>query len=152
MPPSIHDNFLVSYEVHCKDRIIILQTEYDYENLPYEATAVVFRGVQGYRFEDDAFGNIIYGLDEVPVSQIIQEHSSEIAESYHMSGAPGPWAANLDTAVEFLEGQGAKGFILSSSYGLSGWILAKEVSIHPTSNGVDRRIAPNRPSSANFPL
>jgi|GEM_PF-890256 hypothetical protein len=134
MELSIHDNYLISYEVRCKDREIILQTEYDYESLPYEVTEVVFRGVQGYKFENDAFGNIIYGLDEIPVGQIIQEYRAEITESYRMSGAPGPWASDLDSAVAVLEGQGAKGFILSSSYGISGWIIAREVSIHPALN------------------
>jgi hypothetical protein len=130
MPPSIHDNFLVSYEVRCKERTITLCTEYDYEDRPKELTNVVFIGVQGYRFEDDAFGNIIYGLDEVPVEQILEEHRAQIAESYHMAGAPGPWAANLESAAAFLTAQGSKGFVLSSSYGLSGWVIAKEVSIH----------------------
>jgi hypothetical protein len=108
MPPSIHDNFLVSYEVRCKERTITLRTEYNYEDRPQEFTNVVFTGVQGYRFEDDAFGNIIYGLDEVPVEQILEEHHAQIAESYHMAGAPGPWAANLESAAAFLTAQGAR--------------------------------------------
>lgn len=131
MSPSIHDNYLVAYEVRCKDRVIILHTEFDYKNLPFEATDVVFSGVQGYRFENDAFGNIIYGIEEIPVEQLIQEHRAEIAESCRMAGAPGPWAANLDTAATLLKEQGAKGFILSSSFGLSGWVIAKDISIQP---------------------
>lgn len=129
MPPSIHDNFLVAYEVRCKERTITLRTEYDYEGARKEFTNIVFTGVQGYRFEDDAFGNIIYGLDEIPVEQVLEKHRAQIAESYHMAGAPGPWAANLETAAAFLTAQGVKGFILSSSWGLSGWVIAKEVSI-----------------------
>jgi hypothetical protein len=129
MTRSIHDNFLVAYEVQCKERTITLRTEYDYEGAPKEFTNIVFTGVQGYRFEDDAFGNIIYGLDEVPVEQVLEKHRAQIAESYHMAGAPGPWAANLETAAAFLTAQGVKGFILSSSWGLSGWVIAKEVSI-----------------------
>ena len=129
MTRSIHDNFLVAYEVRCKERTITLRTEYDYEGTPTEFTKIVFTGVQGYRFNDDAFGNIIYGLDEVPVEQVLEKHRAQIAESYHMAGAPGPWAANLETAAAFLTAQGVKGFILSSSWGLSGWVIAKEVSI-----------------------
>lgn len=131
MPLSIHDNHLVAYEVRCKNRMIVLHTEFDHENFPFEATDVVFSGVQGYRFEDDAFGNIIYGIEEIPVGQLIEEHRAQIAESYRMAGAPGPWAANLDTAAPLLKAQGAKGFILSSSFGLSGWVIAKDISIQP---------------------
>lgn len=133
MSLSIHDNYLVAYEVRCKERVIVLHTEYDYESFPFEATDVVFSGVQGYRFEDDAFGNIIYGIEEILVGQLIEDHRAEIAESYRMAGAPGSWAANLDTAASFLKEQGARGFVLSASFGLSGWIIAKDVSIKPAS-------------------
>jgi len=118
MTRSIHDNFLVAYEVRCKERTITLRTEYDYEGTPKEFTNIVFTGVQGYRFNDDAFGNIIYGLDEVPVEQVLEQHRAQIAESYRMAGAPGPWAANLETAAAFLTAQGVKGFILMGPVGV----------------------------------
>lgn len=44
MSLSIHDNHLVSYEVRCKERLIVLHTEYDYKSFPFEATDVVFSG------------------------------------------------------------------------------------------------------------
>jgi hypothetical protein len=144
MPTSIHDNYLVSYEVRCKERTIILCTQYDYENSPREFTNVVFTDVQSYRLEDDAFGNIIYGLDEVSVGQILEEHHAQIAESYRLAGAPGPWAADLLSAAAFLTAQGAKGFVLSSSHGLSGWVIAKDVSIH----SVQPSIPPDLPDAA----
>jgi hypothetical protein len=44
-----------------------------------------------------------------------------------MVGAP-PWAADLASAAELLAEKGTQGFVLSSSYGLSGWILARKPS------------------------
>jgi len=41
------------------------------------------------------------------------------------------WAADLGSAPEHLREQGISAFILSSSLGLSGWVLAKEISISP---------------------
>ncbi len=131
MTPSIHDNLLVSYEVCCEERIITLRTEYREKNKPTEFTNVVLSGVQGYRFENDAFGNIIFGLESVPLEWFLTEYGAEISELHRMVGSPGPWAKNLASAPEYLRDKGIKAFVLSSSLGLSGWVLAKEISICP---------------------
>ena len=135
MLPSLHDNFLTSYEVNCETRQIKLHTKPD----PRDAAkreqrprTIVFNGVEGYQFEDDAFGNIISSLAAVSIEQVFAEYGSAIAESYRMACAPGPWAADLAAAAQVLAAKGVKGFILSSSYGLSGWVLAKEALVEPT--------------------
>jgi hypothetical protein len=63
------------------------------------------------------------------VEQLISEYQNKIAESYRMSGAPSPWANDLIAAPDALKRVGVRGFVLSTSYGLSGWVLAKEVSV-----------------------
>jgi hypothetical protein len=136
MALSIHDNLLVSYEVQCEARTIMLRTEYRAKNEPTEFINVIFKCVEGYHFENDAFGNIIFGLETVSVEQLLSEYGAEISESYHMAGSPGPWAANLGTATGHLRERGMQGFILSSSYGLSGWVLAREISIVSAQQGV----------------
>jgi hypothetical protein len=129
MALSVHDNLLVSYEVQCEARTITLRTEYREANRPTDFANVVFEGVQGYHFENDAFGNIIFGVEAVPVEHVLTEFGADISESYRMAGSPGPWAADLGSAPTYLREHGIKGFTLSSSYGLSGWVLAKEMSI-----------------------
>jgi hypothetical protein len=136
MSLSIHDNLLVSYEVQCEERTITLRTEYRVENKPTEFTNVVFEGVQGYHFENDAFGNIIFDVAEVSVKWFLTEYGAEISELYRMAGSPGPWAASLVSAPEYLREHGIRAFIMSSSLGLSGWVLAKEISIIPARQGV----------------
>jgi hypothetical protein len=136
MALSVHDNLLVSYEVLCEARTITLRTEYRALDKPTEFTNVIIEGVQGYSFHNDAFGNINFGLDTVPVEYLLTEFGAEIEESYRMAGAPGNWAANLGSAPEYLSEHGIKGFILSSSLGLSDWILAREISIVRAESGV----------------
>ena len=136
MALSIHDNLLVSYEVRCEARTILLRTEYRVKNEPTEFVNVLFKGVEGYRFENDAFGNIILGVDTVAIDEFLKEHGAEISESYRMAGSPGPWAGNLETASGRLLERGIQGFILYSSYGLSGWVLAREISIFAIQQGV----------------
>ena len=78
---------------------------------------------------------MIFGIETVPVEYLLAEFGAEISESYRMAGSPGPWAANLGSAPEYLHDHGIKGFTLSSSYGLSGWVLAKEVFILKAEHG-----------------
>ncbi|QQO22456.1 hypothetical protein JJB98_22245 [Bradyrhizobium diazoefficiens] len=133
MLPSLHDYFLISYEVHCEARRITLRTRPDTRPHPGISPSldrvVLFDGVEGYHFEGDAFGNIIFSLTEVPVEKLLLDHQTEINDSYRMSGAPGPWAADLSSAGAMLGAKGIRGFELSSSYGLSGWLLAKQVEV-----------------------
>jgi hypothetical protein len=133
MTLSIHDNLISSYEVHCEKRTITLRTEYRVENKTTEFTNVVFKEVQGYQFENDAFGNIIFDVSNIPVEQFLKEYGAEVSELYRMNGSP-TWAADLASAPECLSEQGIKAFILSSSLGLTGWVLAKEISVLPVNS------------------
>jgi len=131
MLPSLHDNFLVGYEVNCEARQIKLYAKRD-PRIPggeHPTRIIVFNGVEGYQFKNDAFGNnVIFSLEVTPVETLLSEHSSQIAESCRF-GAHGPWAADMTSAPEVLAAKGIRGFVLSSSYGLSGWILANEVLV-----------------------
>jgi hypothetical protein len=134
MLPSLHDDFVVAYEVNCEARQIKLHTRSDPRDAAKRGQpprTIIFKGVEGYQFEDDAFGNIIYSLTAVSVEQVFTNYGSRIVESYRMAGAPGPWAADLASAAKVFVAENIRGFLLSSSYGLSGWVLAKEVLVEP---------------------
>jgi hypothetical protein len=129
MARSVHDNLLISYEVQCEARTITLRTEYRQSDKLTEFTNIIFGGVQGYSFRNDAFGNVILELEPVSVDALLTQFGDEMSESYRMGGSPGPWAANLSLAPEYLREHKINGFILSSSYGLSGWVLASEMRV-----------------------
>lgn len=142
MALSIHDDLLISYEVQCESRTILLRTESRTKNQPTDLINVIFNGVQGYRFENDAFRNIIFGLEAIAVGQFLTEYGAGILDSYKMAGSPGPWATNLEAASLHLHAQEIQAFILSSSFGLSGWILARGMSIFsadPRVNGIENK-------------
>jgi hypothetical protein len=136
MLPSLHDDFLVSYEVNCETRQIKIRAKRDPRipavNEEQTSRTIVFNGVEGYQFENDNFGNIISSLESVSVEQILVGYGSRIAESYRMAGAPDSWASDLATAPQILAAKDVRGFILSSSCGLSGWVLAKEAFVEQT--------------------
>src|SRR5450631_1603351 len=124
--PSLHDWLLVAYEVKCEERrIAIFARHWSTSDSSIDCT-IEFMGVEAYRLKNDAFGNIVFSWLEVSAEKILLDYRSEIEESYKWAGAPGPWAADCSTADAILGARGIKGFVLSSSYGLSGWLLAKE--------------------------
>src|SRR5262245_9223884 len=92
MVPSLHDNLLVSYAVKCEAGTIRLRARRPH----WPDRFVLFTGVEGYHFQNDAFGNIVFSLEKVPVDRVLSQFGLEIRESYRQAGAPGPWAADLD--------------------------------------------------------
>jgi hypothetical protein len=132
MLPSFHDDYVVGYEVDCEGRQIKLHIK-PAVSVAKQAgvSTVVFTGVEGYHFENDAFGNIILDLESVTTTGFVSQYRDELAESFRISGAPGAWASDLDAAPRVLSEQGIQAFVLSSSYGLSGWVLAREAFVVP---------------------
>ena len=130
MAPSVHDNYIISYEVHCEKRTILLRTEYREHDKVIEFTNVYFEEVVAYHFDNDAFGNIIFDLNEAALEGFLKDYGPEILELSRMNGRP-TWAADLASAPEYLREQGIKAFLLSASLGLAGWILARKMSILP---------------------
>jgi len=127
MVPSVHDNSVVSYEVDCENRTITIRTKID-DKTSIEFTNICFRGVEAYHFQNDAFGNIIFSVDEIPLEQFFNEYGVELTDLHRMVGSPS-WSSDINLAPEKARELGIKSFTLSSSLGLCGWALAKEMSI-----------------------
>lgn len=125
--PSFHDHLLVSYSVDCEARKLEIHVKH-WERA--ERRIVVFSGVIGYHLQNDAFGNIIFSLEQVLLERFLSEYASEIIESYRLAGALGGWTTDLSAAPQVLKADGVETFILSSSYGLSGWVLARGAGVH----------------------
>jgi len=112
MDISVHDNFLVSYEVLCRQREIRLHTEFR-DKEPIECTDVIFRGVEAYHFDHDNFETIIFDITEVPVEDILVQDKSRFDEGRRY-GWPGPWNDSEVTMRARLAERGVRGFSLSS--------------------------------------
>jgi hypothetical protein len=124
---SIHDNFLVSYEVLCKRREIRFHTEFRDRRESFERTDVIFTGVACYDFEHDShIETIIFDIDEVPPIDIYREHAEQFQSGVRY-GWPGEWGASAELAAAHFQQHGIRGYELSSSCGMSGWVLAQSM-------------------------
>jgi len=128
MPPeiSVHDNHLVAYTVLAKEKKIILQTEFR-DREPHEFTDVVFEEVLAYDFENDLFGAIIFDVEEVDLSALLKEKASMFEDGWRW-GWPRGWEKEKEEIEVFVRRLEMRAFELSSSYGMSGWILARRMS------------------------
>ena len=125
---SWHDYHIIKYEVDSKDRSITFILAWPYETeKEIKKAKLIFKGVVGYNFENDAFGNVILDIEEMKAEELAIEKKEYIENSFKWSGAFGEWAKTIDNLSSELSEKGIKGYVLSPSYGMSGWVLSKKV-------------------------
>lgn len=122
--PTIHDNTLLGYNVDSRFRKITVQTERPESEGRVD---VIFSEVTGYLFEHDPFGTIFYGIEEVDPNLLMKNNWDLIQDGCRESGWFGAWAQSLERATAHFAANSIKGYELSSSIGMSGWVLAKSM-------------------------
>jgi len=90
---------------------------------------VAFYGVAAHCFDAPLLPAILYDISLVPAERLITEEWPLIEPGHKTSGWPGPWAVSLASAIEFVQSSNLQGFYVDSSYGLSGWVLAKSAGV-----------------------
>lgn len=86
----------------------------------------MFSEVEGYFFEHDLGGNILYAISEESLEMFLVQNANYF-EQEKKWGWPLFWLGTIEKTLDRLSSKGVKCFEISSSYGLSGWILASEV-------------------------
>ena len=123
---SLHDSLLTGYTVDGTARTVVLRTE------PHQgdgiSAEVKFSGVVAYHFEGDCLQNIIFEITEVPPESVVGDGAAA-EERFRQRGWPRGWEPGREDLAQFLRRQGCRCFELSSSYGISGWIAAREMDV-----------------------
>lgn len=127
-PPSIHDNFIYAYSVFCQDRRIVLHTEYR-DGSAQEFKDVIFSGVAAHYFEDVLSANILFDIEITDARVIVQDWASVFASRKKYAWPDQISYDQPDDLVHALHVRGINGYLIRSSLGLSGWILASEMVI-----------------------
>jgi hypothetical protein len=118
-----HDFHLSGYEVRQFGGEVVLHLE-----VAGEESHVRFSEVELYHFVHTG-GTIIFGIDEVPVSQILDEFWERILHWAKQHGGVPHW--NRDDRASYLakiEADGYKAWDISSSIGFAGFVIAKSVA------------------------
>lgn len=120
---SIHDNEIKNYFVDFEKKEIRMKV-FSEEKINKE---IVFKNVFSHKFYNDMPYSIILDLEERPLSSFFKRNKELLLE-----GKRDFWPIDFDTMNDLekeIEKQNQKYWILSSSYGLRGWVLCEEIEI-----------------------
>lgn len=118
-----HDFHLSGYEVRQFGGEIVLHLE-----VADEESHVRFSEVELYHFVHTG-GTIIFGIDEVPVSQILDEFWERILYWATQHGGVPHWDRDDRASYQAkIEADGYKAWDISSSIGFAGFVIAKSIA------------------------
>lgn len=123
---SIHDNEIVSYEVDFQGSKITLHTIGG--NSDPVTTTIEFIDVLTHMFETQLQGSIIFDISTLEISRFIEDNK-ELLEKTKNYGWPMHYGTTKDL-INHLYNEKYNYYVILSSYGLNGWIIAKEYKIY----------------------
>ena len=123
MDISVHDNRLLSYSVFSDKREIQIHTAFE-----DELTDVIFTGVVAYHFEGDNFKTIIFDIYEVDLEETYNEYENLFLKLKNYGWIDANYESK-DELIGKMNLQNIKAYNLHSSFGISGWVWAKNMEI-----------------------
>ncbi|WP_413376599.1 hypothetical protein [Paenibacillus taichungensis] len=123
---SVHDNIILSYEVDLEYELIKMRTRSYHSDLS-EDTDILFSDVLAHSFDTPLQGSIIFDIDDVGLDCFIS-YNRELLDKGKGQGWPILYNTDEELQTKLIEGEYLY-FVITSSYGLSGWVLAKKVEM-----------------------
>lgn len=123
----IHDNIITAYQVDFEEERLILKTKYC-EGSAHELTDVIFSGYFAHTFIHAFKGSILLDIEERSMERF-WESEGELLEANRSYAWP-IWYQTKHTKEEltdFLQENDYRIFEISSAYGLSGWVLSRNM-------------------------
>jgi len=119
----VHDNEILSYNVDIFNKTLQISTKY-YDK---EKTLITFTDFIAHRFENVTYCNLIFGITQVSIDYFIDENRDMLEEG--LKHAFPIYAKDCEYLRGYLKEKEQKVFEISSSLGLCGFIIAKDISI-----------------------
>lgn len=119
---SIHDSIIKSYTVDLENNKIYFDCKDDDKNIK-----IVFTDVLVHFFEDELSGSVLNDIDEKDIESFLKENKKLLEER---EGYCWPmYYKTIEELKENLLNEEYLYYIINSSYGLSGWVLAKKCDV-----------------------
>src|SRR5258708_7501813 len=126
---TFHDHYIIGYRIDGGRHTVELELVHpdDKENIT-ASFRICFRDVQGYLLEHDLDINIVLAIEERPVTEFL--HENEALFSAEMKwGWPLFWQGSVGQTTAWLSNLHSRVWEISTSYGLSGWVVAREIVV-----------------------
>ena len=111
-----HDYKLHRFDWHLSDQILRLELQ---EPLSEKTHVVEFSGVSGWHLDDAAEGCIVFSLTEIDTETYLNEDARYVRAMQRRC---------YSTVVDELRNHGARVWSLEASYGLYGYIIARDIN------------------------
>ncbi|MFC6648743.1 MULTISPECIES: hypothetical protein [Paenibacillus] len=123
---NIHDNEIVSYTVDLQKSKITFQTLGGKDNsVP---VMIEFIDVLAHRFETQLQGSILLDISQFEISSFVKDNKELLEKQKDFA-----WPMYYEKRADFLEyllHENYNYYVISASYGLNGWVVAKEYNIY----------------------
>lgn len=117
----IYDSTIISYMVDFEKSILQINTR----NCDKEII-IRFKGLLAHKFENVITNNIIFDISEATMEEFILEESNTLSESLEY-GFPTIEVSNMRELENYLKENLYGVFYITSSLGMCGYIIAKEI-------------------------
>ena len=125
---GVHDSLLVAYSVDSiSERLILsLQPHHGSASGPFR---IEFSGVAAHRFDAPLLPAIVSEIEEVAGARLLRDEWTQIEPRSRLNAWPGSWAVTLEDAIGHAQRTALRGYLIGSSYGLDGWVLARAIEM-----------------------
>lgn len=129
--PCLHDWNVYALQFFAQAELLVLHAEWYPYGSSTELLDVRFEGVCGHFFEHVLSGNIVFALHEYEPIEFIARWRDFLAESVRFNLPEGMPGTDLGELAAWIGAQRVRCFELSSSYGMHGFVIARDVRILP---------------------
>lgn len=120
---GLHDNIIIRYSVDFDRQSLHLETK----NEAGKQISVNFSGVLAHNFEHVSQDNIIFGIDEITINSFFELYQDLLIKAINY-GFP-TYYSSLEQLRDYLKQENIRAFVIDSSLGLCGFVLAKNIEL-----------------------
>ena len=119
---GLHDNRVLRYCADFEAHTLYMDTQTG----AGENVSVRFTGLLAHWFENVIQDNILFGMDEITVDGFFQQYESLLDRTIPYGF---PDCCSIEELRERMEREHIRVFVIDSSFGLCGFVLAQEVEL-----------------------
>lgn len=119
---SLHDYEILNYNINFKNSLLTIDVTNDESN-----KRIDFVGTIAHQFSDEIPYSIILDLDELDIKHFFSSNK-DLLEEKKNSGWPLMYSS-VEELEKMIQESDIRYYVLYSSYGMTGWVLAERVEI-----------------------
>lgn len=126
MITNVHDNEIINYKVDFKKNEITFETI----DVSDKTVMIVFKDVLVHQFETEMPNSIIFDIEKYDLEKMVKDNKELLEQKKAFCWPPIGDYNDTDDLIKKLKNDKYNYYIIESSLGLSGWVLAKSLQVN----------------------